>query len=406
MTTNRELDPLLTNCQYTAEMEKWPLNFSHYVMKYHLTVPICKTEGVQRYVSQENPYPEGMIEDNLSCHLQRGFKYLTDILEIVDENDVDKNYAILMWLLHDLGELRASSEECAIDNPDNVEEEYEYFLSLINDGLSNTEEINHKIGCYEEYNKASAYLKGEITPPPKIDKRFVTGLLVRVVDSVDGNLFIQEKRKDWIEKGNKFPEEHPSIPYTFKQREKYLEQLDLLPDFNTKALLTFLINNQVEHIKKIWEGNEYKMPNSLYKHLYRQAKPIPFFKGNAVNIKDYEDLDLKEDPSFVILFDKVIYYFSLDNGISYSSTYMPLTNKTKDSFVLTINNGNGSVENIFIKTESSMSENELNLIYQHKEIIEKAGCVGDITYGKKTRQYFSLTEEGEPYTFGVARIKR
>ena len=408
MEQNSELQNL-TDCQYTGDKENYPLNFSHYVRNNSLTIPISNTEYVRRYVSEKNSYPEGMIEDNLSNHLQRSFNHISKILKITDEGEVDKEKAILTLLLHDLGETRASTDECTIDNPNNSKLEYEHFLTIINTPFSSKEEIENKIDCYNQYQECSSFLKGKGEPRKIVDREFITGLLVRTVDILDGNLYLHKNLREWIEKGNKFPEDHRSIPHMFDQRFIYLQQLDTLPDFKTKPLLKFLINSQIDYVKKIWEGNEHKMPDSLYKRVYEKSKPIPFFKGNTVNIDDYKAVNLEEDPSLAVLFDNVICYYSLDNGIEYPAKYVALSNKKKKSFLLSISS-NGKTKNLFIKTRDSMNKQERNLIDQNRERIEeeikKGRCVADITYGKKTRQYFAITEDGEPYTFGIANINK
>ncbi len=207
-----------------------------------------KAAQVKRY---EDPrYPAGFIEDDLLSHIQR-------VINMVDQLDLDgtQNEEIkrMAWV-HDLPEVVLGDLPNVARDEGLLEEHDEATVAreMLNDS---------DLDLYEQVETASDYLKGKSNEIP-------TGnaLILKVLDSIDGNLFFHRHVYDWIKAGRTFDEDmNSALTYTFKQFQNYKDRLSAI-DANEvpEVLLAIdLLDFEIEYIRGLWDSDEDLIPESI-----------------------------------------------------------------------------------------------------------------------------------------------
>jgi hypothetical protein len=219
------------------------------------------TKKVRRY--DDKQYPQRMIRDTLYDHMVRGSAIIRELSNKCIERD-DVSTLHHMWFVHDLPEIITKDTPVIASKQTPEAEEIEIVRLLFYDNPRGNELLN----LFLRQKDAGDYLKGEDFNH-EIDP---LGVLMKVIDAIDGNLYFHQKLYKWIENGNAQLPPQKALTWAFDQRERYLSRIYELPDSKYKNLSIDLLNYQIDYIQKLWGTADIKMmPDALYAKLYRSG---------------------------------------------------------------------------------------------------------------------------------------
>ncbi len=210
------------------------------------------TAEVKRY--EDKRYPKGFIEDDLLSHIQR----LLGLIDQVSADEVQRNTLKRMAWVHDLPEV-VLGDLSNVAREDGLLEEHD-------ESAVAKQILNDSDFClYEQVETASSYLKGKSSEIPTRD-----ALVLKVLDSIDGNLFFHRHVYDWIKAGETFNEDMSSaLAYTFKQFKNYKDRLSAIDSNEVPevSLALDLLEFEIDYIKSLWRDDENLIPRPIASYI-------------------------------------------------------------------------------------------------------------------------------------------